>query len=41
MQKINGDANALAVKTAATNGVDRFVFVSAITSTLPAFVLKG
>lgn len=41
MHKINGDANALAVATAAGNGVDRFVYVSAITSTLPSFVLKG
>ena len=41
MLKINGDANALAVKTAAAGGVDRFVYVSAIQSTLPSFVLKG
>ena len=41
MQKINGDANSLAVKTAAAGGVDRFVYVSSIQSTLPGFVLKG
>lgn len=41
MQKINGDANALAVKVAAESGVDRFVYISSIQSTLPSFVLKG
>ena len=41
MQKINGDANALAVKVAAESGVERFVYISSIQSTLPPFVLKG
>lgn len=41
MMKVNGDANALAVETAAASGVDRFVYVSSIPSTLPSFVLKG
>lgn len=41
MQKINGDANVLAVKVAAESGVERFVYISSIQSTLPPFVLKG
>jgi hypothetical protein len=41
MQKINGDANALAVKVASESGVERFVYISSIQSTLPPFVLKG
>lgn len=41
MQRINGDANAIAVKVAAESGVDRFVYISSIQSTLPSFVLKG
>lgn len=41
MMKINGDANALAVETAAASGVDRFVYISSIPSTLPSSVLQG
>eukprot|EP01038_Epipyxis_sp_PR26KG_P015934 gene15934-21622_t len=41
MEKINGDANILAVGESLTAGVKRFVYVSTVENSLPEFVLKG
>jgi len=41
MEKMNGDANVLAVQTAAKAGVPHFVYVSTVENNLPEFVLKG
>jgi uncharacterized protein YbjT (DUF2867 family) len=41
MQKVNGDANCLAVSESLRAGVPQFVFVSTVENTLPKFVLRG
>ncbi|GAB5033786.1 nad binding protein [Nannochloropsis oceanica] len=41
MERINGDANVLAVETAAKAGVPHFVYVSTVENNLPDFILKG
>jgi uncharacterized protein YbjT (DUF2867 family) len=41
MKKVCGEANIVAVKTAAEEGVKRFVFISAADMGLPNFVLRG
>ena len=41
MEKINGDANILAVSEALKAGVPRFVYISTVENNLPDFVLKG
>jgi uncharacterized protein YbjT (DUF2867 family) len=41
MEKINGDANILAVSEALKAGVTRFVYLSTVENDLPEFVLKG
>eukprot|EP00850_Spirogloea_muscicola_P019593 SM000194S04829 [mRNA] locus=s194:214809:217815:- [translate_table: standard] len=41
MRKINGEANVVAVNTAADEGVKRFVFISAHDVGLPPFILRG
>lgn len=41
MRKINGEANIIAVKAAAEEGVNRFVYISAHDVGLPSFLLRG
>ncbi len=41
MEKINGDANIIAVEEALKANVPRFVYVSTVENNLPDFVLKG
>ena len=41
MARVNGDANVRAVSAALRHKVARFVYVSAIQTDLPAFVLRG
>lgn len=41
MEKVNGDANILAIEESVKAGVPRFVFVSTGENNLPDFVLKG
>lgn len=41
MEKINGDANVVAIEECAKAGVPRFVYVSTVENNLPDFVLRG
>ena len=41
MEKINGDANILAISEALRAGVPRFVYISTVENNLPDFILKG
>ena len=41
MEKMNGDANIIAVSEALNAGVQRFVYISTVENNLPDFVLKG
>lgn len=41
MARVNGDANVRAVSAALRRRVSRFVFISAIRTDLPSFVLRG
>lgn len=41
MEKINGDANIIAMEESHKAGVPRFVYVSTVENNLPDFLLRG
>ena len=41
MNKINGDANVLAIQESAKAGVKKFIYISTVENNLPSFILRG